>query len=594
MANLAEERAGVELSPVLRPLSYGAMGLALVALAPGDAAGGPQILVPLAATALVLATLPIRLPAQPLPISLLALALGPLWLLGSAWSAAMAGIGAVLLARLLRQAARLPLAWLLASTLTGVGTGALVGWLAGLALPDGIVALVGRATGFALGLWLGQAAVESLSPRREAARAGWLVSLLTNLALVPPIVFLAEIGAAGEALPFVAGLGLALSLVVLIRATTNSQTRGAELERQAASSAEARQHLELIVDHAPEAIFGLDRAGNVRWLNRTAQAWLGERAKQAVGRPALTAVPVRVPNGGVLDHARLLVRAANEERPLHEEGLLDGMVGAPQRVLVSYTALDEAGSDELGLVLMRDASLMTESLREQEELAVHLSHELRAPLTTILGYAQLMSSLPNSNPDTQTEFAKRISESGDYMLRLVNNLLDLGRVARNDSELPTAELDVAALTHAVVEAHRPQASEKGQDLTYTGPAGPLRLVTSDLALRQILTNLIANAIKYTPPGGSVRVVLADEPAALTWRVIDTGIGLSPDEQARLFSRFFRSQRPEARLIKGTGLGLALTRALVDRLGASIEIQSALDQGSTFTLRLPHPVKSDES
>jgi signal transduction histidine kinase len=374
---------------------------------------------------------------------------------------------------------------------------------------------------------------------------------------------------------------------VLIRTATNSETRTVELEEQAASSADARQHLELIVDHAPEALFGMDREGNVRWLNRTATDWLGERADQAVGRPATEAVPVRSPNGGMLDHTSLMLRAAEVGRPLHEEGLFEGEPDAPQRVVASYSAVGEPDGEDLGLVLLRDANVMTESLREQEELAVHLSHELRAPLTTILGYAQLMSSLPSGSANRQTEFAQRISESGDYMLRLVNNLLDLGRIARDGAdELPISRVDMAALTRDVVEAHRVQAAENGQELTYAGPVGPVELETADLAVRQVLTNLVANAVKYTPSGGKVRVTLADEPSAVTWQVIDTGIGLSPEEQAKLFTKFFRSQRPEARLIKGTGLGLALTKALIDRLDGSIAVESAVDQGSTFTVRLP--------
>ena len=118
------------------------------------------------------------------------------------------------------------------------------------------------------------------------------------------------------------------------------------------------------------------------------------------------------------------------------------------------------------------------------------------------------------------------------------------------------------------------------------PATSPSVVTSDLAVRQILTNLVSNAIKYTPPGGEVRVELELKPNSLAWRVTDTGIGISPEEQAKLFTRFFRSQRPEARLTKGTGLGLALARALAERLGGTITVQSAVDQGSTFTLTLP--------
>jgi signal transduction histidine kinase len=232
---------------------------------------------------------------------------------------------------------------------------------------------------------------------------------------------------------------------------------------------------------------------------------------------------------------------------------------------------------------------VTESLREQEELAVHLSHELRAPLTTILGYAQLMANPKSSDllPNAQTEFARRISESGDYMLRLVNNLLDLGRLSRNDTGgLPMGVVEVVGLTRQTVEAHRPQAGASAQELTFEYLSGPIEMRTAELALRQILTNLISNAIKYTPHGGHICVRLSDGPATITWQVSDDGIGLSAEEQSRLFTRFFRSRRPEARLIKGTGLGLTLTRALVERLGGSIEVESAVDQGSTFTVHLP--------
>jgi signal transduction histidine kinase len=175
-------------------------------------------------------------------------------------------------------------------------------------------------------------------------------------------------------------------------------------------------------------------------------------------------------------------------------------------VLASYSVIREADSDGLGVVLLRDASLVGETLREQEELAVQLSHELRAPLTTILGYAQLISN-PNATslqPDAQTEFARRISESGDYMLRLVNNLLDLGRVSRDEAEAPPLQpVDVVGLSRDTVEAVRQQANQKGQELRFDSALDSLVVQSSDLALRQILNNLLANAIKYTPPSGQV-------------------------------------------------------------------------------------------
>jgi signal transduction histidine kinase len=129
------------------------------------------------------------------------------------------------------------------------------------------------------------------------------------------------------------------------------------------------------------------------------------------------------------------------------------------------------------------------------------------------------------------------------------------------------------------------ASEKDLELVYSEPSGPVRILSSDLALRQILTNVIDNAIKYTPKG-KVTVALSASPTQVIWRVGDTGIGLSPEEQLKVFTRFFRSQRPEARLTKGTGLGLALSKALVERLGGTIRVQSTVDKGSTFTIEIP--------
>jgi signal transduction histidine kinase len=587
--NLAERRPREWLSPAYRALIPALFGLGLLALQPQGPGCGPILLAALAAAALVLALLPIHLPGQAPPMRVLPLALIPAWLLCGAWVTAglfLVVEGAVCV---LRDPRRRPATRPLAASLLGTGMGAALGSLGAAPLPAGISGETARALGFALGLWLGQYAVDWADVRRVAVSPSWLVQLLTNLALVPPGIFLAEIGAADDPIPFLASLGLAVALAILVRASTNSETRTAEFAVQAANSADARTHLELIVDQAPEAILGMDMDGKVRWLNRTAAEWLGDRAGEVVGQAARTAVALRTPHGGQLDHARLLARAAEEGRPLHEEGLLEGAAGAPERVLASYSAAGDPASADLGLVLLRDASVVTESLREQEELAVHLSHELRAPLTTILGYAQLMANPHGSEAvaDPRTEFARRISESGDYMLRLVNNLLDLGQLARDEvGRLPTERIDAATITREVVEAHRVQAGERAQELSVTAPSGPLYLETAELALRQILTNLVANAIKYTPANGHIRVELLGEAEAVVWKVVDDGIGLSPDEQAKLFGKFFRSQRPEARLTKGTGLGLALTKALIERLGGSIEVRSAVDQGSTFTVRLP--------
>ena len=266
-------------------------------------------------------------------------------------------------------------------------------------------------------------------------------------------------------------------------------------------------------------------------------------------------------------------------------GLLLGQIGAIAAPAVFGAALGLV----VGLVALIRALIERELRgREEAELTARLSHELRGPLTTILGYAQLIARQTSRNPraSPQAEYVERISESGDYMLRLINNLLDLERLGHLSEALPREPVDVAEVTRAVVEAHRPQATTRSQQLSAELPSAPLVLPTNELALRQILTNLVANAVKYTPLEGKVCVTLTADESWVVWRVADTGIGISPEEQRKLFTPFFRGERPEARETRGTGLGLALTHELVERLGGSISVESALNQGATFTVRLP--------
>jgi signal transduction histidine kinase len=588
MSSLVHRSVAQDHRFVLQSLIVGLASLGLLLIPWNNHGAGPGEIAVLALASLTLAALPIRLPGERWPINLTALSLLPCWLLaGPVVTLALAWLSH-LGALVGRRPARLPLPRQALAAAVGLGLASLLDWLTRLAFPDGWQLQAARAATVALGLWLGQTVVEWFGAERAEAQSTWLVGLLTNLALLPPGFFLAEIGGQSDLLIFGVSVLLAVGLLLFVRAATTSEARAAELSSEAASSAEERQRLETIVDQAPEAIFTIDHAGNVRWLNRTAADWLGERAAAAPGRPARQVLALRAGAGAELDHLELLARARTDGRPIHQEGSLVAADRAPARLLISYSAGEESDGD-LGMILLRDASLVTESLREQEELAVHLSHELRAPLTTILGYAQLMANPASANaiPDAQAEFARRISESGDYMLRLVNNLLDLGRLARDEAdELPAQQVDLSELTREIVESHRPQASARSQHLVGEIPAEPIRLFTSDLAVRQILTNLLANAIKYTPADGHVRVVLREDDEQVTWQVVDDGIGITPDEQERLFTKFFRSQRPEARQIKGTGLGLALTRALIERLNGRITVESAVDRGSTFTVQLP--------
>jgi signal transduction histidine kinase len=217
-----------------------------------------------------------------------------------------------------------------------------------------------------------------------------------------------------------------------------------------------------------------------------------------------------------------------------------------------------------------------------------LGHELRSPLTAILGYTGLMlGAAPGSlDADRQAEFIARIAASGDYMLRLVNNLLDLRRMESGAEQLQPAPIHIDRILQLVVAMARPRATEKKITITLNADAALRPVLTDELLVRRIVDNLLSNAIKYTQSGGSVRVGAKQFGEVVDITVSDTGIGLTDEEQRLLFQRFFRSSRPEARQERGTGLGMALVQESLRRLGGQIRVESKLGEGSTFTVSVP--------
>jgi signal transduction histidine kinase len=172
------------------------------------------------------------------------------------------------------------------------------------------------------------------------------------------------------------------------------------------------------------------------------------------------------------------------------------------------------------------------------------------------------------------------------MLRLVNNLLDLRRIESGAEQLQPAPIQLDRVLQIVWALARLRAAEKQLVTTLWIEPDLPALCTDELLLRRAVDNLLSNAIKYTPAGETVRLAASRSGDGIEISVSDTGIGLTEEEKQRLFERFFRSTRPEARQERGTGLGLALVRESVRRLGGEITVNSQVGKGSTFTLWIP--------
>ncbi len=227
----------------------------------------------------------------------------------------------------------------------------------------------------------------------------------------------------------------------------------------------------------------------------------------------------------------------------------------------------------------RLVSELRELDRYKGELITTISHELKTPLTTIIGHAELLGELHEHRS------VEAITRNAERLNRLVQNLLDYSRV-QDRRAYARVDLDVVEICRAALDlvAHLADTGEVSVDLAVC--CEPVTVSGDPQELSLVVDNLVNNAVKYTRPGGTVRVGVECDDSRVRIRVRDSGLGISEADQVHLFSAFHRSSNPEALSIPGTGLGLAISRRIVESHGGRIEVESAIGRGSTFTLSLP--------
>jgi signal transduction histidine kinase/CheY-like chemotaxis protein len=215
----------------------------------------------------------------------------------------------------------------------------------------------------------------------------------------------------------------------------------------------------------------------------------------------------------------------------------------------------------------------------------HISHEVRTPLNSILALSRiLLDRMDGELSPEQEKQVDLINKSANTLLGLVNDLLDLSKVEAGKVEVSVSEFTVDQLFGALRGALKPLA-RPGIDLIFESPADAPTLSTDEGKIAQILRNLISNAIKFTE-AGEISVSVEASSEWIFFRVRDTGIGIAPEDQERIFDEFSQVKHPLQRRVKGTGLGLPISRRLAHILGGDIDVKSDLGAGSTFTLTVP--------
>ncbi len=237
----------------------------------------------------------------------------------------------------------------------------------------------------------------------------------------------------------------------------------------------------------------------------------------------------------------------------------------------------ETKADELEL-----ARAAAESASEaKSEFLANMSHEIRTPITALIGFADLLSE-PGLNDADRLSHIATIQNSGRHLLAIVNNVLDLSKIEAGRMAIESLPTDIRRIIREVTDMFAAQAGAKGLSLGATvDPGVPARVVSDPTRLRQILVNLVGNALKFTESGG-VTVSVAYQNGGLTVAVRDTGVGLTAEQTARLFQSFSQADASMSRRFGGTGLGLVISRKLCELLGGSLSVQSTHGAGSCFT------------
>ncbi len=292
-------------------------------------------------------------------------------------------------------------------------------------------------------------------------------------------------------------------------------------------------------------------------------------------------------------HSLLVAPLAAQDEHLGMVGVFfrrdDPPVGAKVPVLVSLCG-------QLALVIKNmqyseDLRRMNEELTHLDELksdfVATMSHELRTPLTSIIGYSDmLMSGMTGELNEKQTAFVDSIVQSGETLLNLINDILDLTKIESGRLELVREPVDLRAALLAVLAFVKPRAAEKGIKIATFLPTDLPAVFVDPGKFNQILLNLLTNGVKFSHENGSVSVEARAAHGMVEIRVVDDGIGIAKEDQARIFERFTQIDSSATREQGGTGLGLAIVKELVELHGGTIRVQSKMGKGSSFIFTVP--------
>lgn len=348
------------------------------------------------------------------------------------------------------------------------------------------------------------------------------------------------------------------------------------LEKRLTQLTQERYRLRTVLDGMVEGVLLTDATGRILLANGAFQRIFNAQQPVEGRRPLETA---RIP---ALQDA--IDAAMQATLPITREINLGG--DTAKVIRASLAAIREDGELRGAVGVFHDVTELKRLEQMRKEFVANVSHELRTPLTAIKGYAETLRDGALRDPKQAAEFVQVIDRHADRLKALIEELLDLSAIEHGKVRPEIKAVSLDEVVQQAVGTVKTIAEEKKQTIRVDIPSGTPRVMADRQRLPQVLINLLDNAVKFTPAGGTIAIFVRPVDGRLALSVRDSGIGIAAGEQDRIFERFYRVDVSRDRREGGTGLGLAIAKHLVQAMGGTIEVQSEAGEGTTFRVVLP--------
>lgn len=338
-----------------------------------------------------------------------------------------------------------------------------------------------------------------------------------------------------------------------------------------------------------DGIIAIDFNKNVIILNKAAEELTGYTLQEIYGRPIDQTIHLFSDQEEVTPKSYC---QTSFNKPLK----LVGKDGRQTKINLLSSRVDESIQTNLGcLLILHDLSKEEELEKMKLDFVSMASHELRTPLTSIIGYLSVFLNENKGKVDSsEMDLLEKSLTSAQQLLILVQNLLSVNKIEREQMSVSPQSLDYLPIVTKAVEDLKDQAVQKNIVLNLGVSQQNLpKVMTDSIRISEVITNLLANAINYTNPGGKVNISLQASPNEIVTTISDTGVGIPKEAIPHLFNKFFRVSNQTQSASKGTGLGLYISKSIIEKLGGKIWVESEIGQGSKFSFTLPSAERKSE-